>query len=210
MEEKEKEKENIMEEECTCGEHSECTCEECECGEHGECTCEECECGDCECETCNEEEDIQIDEIRLLTEKNTELENKLLRNQAELFNYKRRKDEETERILKYSNMDLIKEILPILDSFERAINMDNNNLSDEVSKFLNGFKMTYETLKKVLSNFDVIEIDALGKVFDPNIHQAVMIDEVKDKKSDIILEVLQKGYMLKDKVIRPAMVKVNK
>ncbi len=154
--------------------------------------------------------DKHIEEISLLTEKIKELEEKLLRNQAELINYKRRKEEEIERLLKYSNIELIKNILPILDNFERAVNMDDQNLTDEVSKFLAGFKMTYEEFRKVLTDFEVSEIDALNKPFDPELHEAVMVEEDKDKEPGIVLEVLQKGYMLKDKVIRPAMVKVNK
>ena len=88
--------------------------------------------------------------------------------------------------------------------------MDDDNLEDEVSQFLSGMKMVYASLTKAIEKFGAKEIEALGKPFDATYHQAVMTEEVKDKEKDIVLEVYQKGYMLKDKVIRPAMVKVNK
>jgi len=153
--------------------------------------------------------DEKIKEIDLLSEKIKELEDKLLRNHAELANYRRRKEEEIEQIYKYANIELIRSILPVLDNFERAVRMDDDDLTDEVSKFLNGFQMTYEEFRRILVNFEVSEIDALDKIFNPAFHEAVMTEESKDKQNGIVLEVLQKGYMLKDRVIRPAMVKVN-
>ena len=89
------------------------------------------------------QEEIKNSEIELLGNRIKELEEKLVRNQAELINYKRRKDDEVSRMLKYSQEDIILEILPIIDNFERAIKLDDNNLEDELSKFLNGFKMIF-------------------------------------------------------------------
>ena len=159
-----------------------------------------------------EEEKIFLtkEEIEAMNKKVSEAEEKALRASAELINYRKRKDEETDKKLKYANEDLILEILPILDNFERAIKMDDDNLEDEVSKFLQGVKMIYASLTKTLEKYGVTEIKALGEVFDPNYHQAVMTDSVSDKPVEVITEVFQKGYMLKDKVIRPSMVKVNK
>lgn len=154
--------------------------------------------------------ELTNEEIEAMNKRVSEAEEKALRYQAELINYRKRKDEETEKKLKYANEDLILEILPVLDNFERAIKMDDDNLEDEVSQFLSGMKMVYASLIKAIEKYGVKEIDALGKVFDVTYHQAVMTEEVKDKDKDIVLEVYQKGYILKDKVIRPAMVKVNK
>ncbi len=154
--------------------------------------------------------ELTNEEIEAMNKRVSEAEEKALRYQAELINYRKRKDEETEKKLKYANEDLILEILPVLDNFERAIKMDDDNLEDEVSQFLSGMKMVYASLIKAIEKYGVKEIDALGKVFDATYHQAVMTEEVKDKDKDIVLEVYQKGYILKDKVIRPAMVKVNK
>lgn len=134
---------------------------------------------------------------------------KAMRAQAEMMNFKRRKEEETSYMLKYANEDLIKEILPIIDNFERGIKLDDNDLSDEVSKFLSGFKMIYSNLIGILNKFEVKEIVAQGVEFDPNIHQAVLMEHDENKPNGVVLEVLQKGYMYKDKCIRPAMVKVN-
>ena len=180
---------------------------ECECTCTDECMCEEeCMCGE-EC-NCSCEEEIH-DEIELLGKRIKELEEALLRNQAELMNYKKRKDEETNRILKYAEEDILKGFLPILDNFERAINMDNDNLDDEVSKFLDGFKLMHKQIKELLLKFEVSEIDALDKEFDPATSQAVIVDKNESKESGVVLEVLQKGYMYKDRVLRTAMVKVN-
>ena len=196
---------------CTCGEECNCT-EDNKCNDN--CTCYEdkcscgdnCECGDtCECEECNCNEDL----IEDLTKEINILKESLLRNQAELQNYKRRKDEETSKIQKYKNEELIKELLPIVDNFERAIKMDDNDLSDEVSKFLSGFKLIYGNTINVLNKYDVKEIKAEGVEFDPNYHHAVLTEHDETKPEGVVLEVLQKGYTYKDRVIRPAMVKVN-
>ena len=200
-----KHKNNIEEKKCHCHEKCDCGCQD---GQ--ECTCEdnECNCGcqdnECHCHECDEE-----DKELVLTSKINSLQEALLREKAEVQNYKRRKDEEVSRMLKYANEDIILEFLPILDNLERAIKMDDNNLTDEVSKFLDGIKMVYSQIKSMLENYEVKEIDALGKVFDPMYHQAVLTSKDPEKDSGTILEVYQKGYMYKDKVVRFSMVRVN-
>lgn len=164
--------------------------------------------------TCNCEEEcnckkVEQEEIQALTQKITSLQEALLRNQAELQNYKKRKDDEVERFQKYKNEELIKELLPIVDNFERAIKMDDNDLSDEVSKFLAGFKLIYSNTVNILNKFEVKEISAEGVEFDATYHHAVLTDHDQTKPAGVVLEVLQKGYLYKDRVIRPAMVKVN-
>ncbi|MCI6266015.1 MAG: nucleotide exchange factor GrpE [Erysipelotrichaceae bacterium] len=159
---------------------------------------------DCSCEKKENEE-----EILALNNQINALKEALLRNQAELQNYKRRKDEETERTMKYKNEEIIKELLSVVDNFERAIKMDDNDLSDEVSKFLAGFKLIYTNTINILNKFEVQEINAEGIEFDPNYHHAVLTEHDETKPAGVILEVLQKGYIYKDRVIRPAMVKVN-
>lgn len=183
--------------------HKEHENKNCECNNvESTCECnkekEECNCNK-ETPGCNNE----------LQEKVTALQEALLRNQAELMNFKRRKEEETSRLLKYANEDIILGFLPILDNIERAINMDNDNLEDEVSKFLSGFKMVYSQIRDLLNKFEVKEIICLNEKFDPTYHQAVLTDKVEGVESGTVLEVLQKGYMYKDKVLRTAMVKVN-
>ena len=132
----------------------------------------------------------------------------LRREKAEMINYRKRKDEDVSRMLKYKDEDLILEFLPIIDNFESAIKMDDDNLDDEVSKFLSGFKMIYGNLISILEKFDVKVIDGAKKPFDPSFHQAVMTESC-DMEPGMVIEVLRKGYMLKDKVLRPAMVIIN-
>ncbi len=139
----------------------------------------------------------------------TNVNEKMLRNQAELVNFKRRKEEEVSYMMKYCNEDILKSLLPIIDNFERGLMMDDNDLSDEVSKFLSGFKMIYTDIIGIMNKNEVKEIEAEGIEFDPKVHQAVLMDHDEEKPHGVVLEVLQKGYMYKDKVIRPAMVKVN-
>jgi len=182
-----------------------CTCEEeCHCDDN--CTCgENCECEECCCEECGNVEDY----INELETKLKEAEAKVLYEKAEAINYRKRKDEEVSKLLKYCNEDLIQDILPSLDNFERAILLDDNNLEDELSKFLSGFKMIYCHIKDALVKYGVKEIDGANKPFDPTYHNAVLTEKVEGVESGMILEVLQKGYLLKDKVIRTAMVKVS-
>ena len=155
------------------------------------------------------EDDAFRRQIEELNNKVSSLQEALLRNQADLQNYKRRKDEETEKLMKYKNEELIKELLSVVDNFERAIKMDDHDLSDEVSKFLEGFKLIYTNMINILNKYEVKEISADGIEFDPDYHHAVLTEHDDSKPSGVVLEVLQKGYSYKDRVIRPAMVKVN-
>lgn len=194
-------KEDKKDNKCNCQQEksneSKCNCQEHECDcQHEECCCEECE--------------TNIDNTNeLLSNRIKELEDALLRNQAELLNYRKRKDEETSRIIKYAEEDILKGFLPILDNFERAITMDNNNFGDETSKFLEGFRMVYNQTKLLLEKFEVKEIDCLGKEFDESFEQAISTSKDETKPSGVVLSVYQKGYTYKDKVLRTAMVVVN-
>lgn len=134
---------------------------------------------------------------------------KSLRIQAEMLNYRKRKDEEVSNMYKYANEDIITSLLPIIDNFERAIKLDDNDLTDELSKFLSGFKLIYGDFIGILNKSEVSVIDADGMEFDPNLHQAVITEKDETKPGGVVLEVLQKGYKYKERVIRPAMVKVN-
>lgn len=149
--------------------------------------------------------DKKLEELQ--NEINT-LKDKNMRIAAEMVNTLRRKDEETNRLLKYSNESLITELLPVIDNFERALNVDVT--STDVESYQKGMTMIYNSLKNILEKFEVKEIEAIDKEFDPSYHQAVMQEEKEGTKENIVIEVLQKGYTYKDKVIRPAMVKVSK
>ena len=148
-------------------------------------------------------------EVDKLIKEKAELTDKVLRLTAEMQNMNRRFNEEKANIYKYDGEKLIKELLPILDNFERAIALDNNNLTDELSKFLAGFKMIYTSLLSLLNNMGVHEIEALGKEFDPNTMEAIMTTSIMEEEQNVVVDVMQKGYMYNDKVVRVAMVKVN-
>lgn len=157
----------------------------------------------------NKKENKKDKQIESLQKEIEELKNKNIRVTADMVNTIRRKDEENQRMMKYANESLILELLSVLDNFERALNV-NGEISTELSSYKEGINMIYNSLKNILDKYEVKEIEADGKEFDPSIHLAVMQVEEKEKASNIIIEVMQKGYTYKDKVIRPAMVKVNK
>ena len=138
----------------------------------------------------------------------SELEDKLITQNADMINYRKRKEEEINRMLKFCNEDLIKDILPILDNFERAISMESG-LTEEEKKFLDGFKMVYANLQGVMEKYDVKMIDGSNKPFDPVYHNAILLEKREGVEPGLVLEILQKGYLLKEKVIRAAMVKVS-
>ena len=198
----------MEENKCHCNE--ECTCgSECNCTEDVKCT-ETCHCGEHDKKHDKKKEKHKYKEI--IEELKDELKKKdqeVLVARADLINYRKRKDEEVVRMLKFCNEDLIKQILPIMDNFERAIKLDDDNLDDEVSKFLEGFKMIYCSMQNIMGNFEVKQIDGANKPFDPVYHNAIMVEQRDGVEPGMVIEVLQKGYIYKDKVIRPAMVKVS-
>ena len=148
-------------------------------------------------------------DVDLLQKRVAELETKLLTAQAELVNYRKRKDEETSNLLKFANQDIIIEIIGSMDNFERAMKSSEGTQVPELQKFSQGIQMIYNQMKEILKKYGVAEIECLDKPFDHNTCEALMVGEVKEKPNDTVLEVLMKGYTLKGRVIRPAKVKVN-
>lgn len=138
-----------------------------------------------------------------------EAKNNTLRAQAELVNYRKRKDAEVSDLLKYANADFAKELIVVVDNFERAIKMSLESNSEELKKYMEGYNLTYTNLISILNKFGIREINRLGEKFDPNLEQALLTDHDESKEDDVVTEVLLKGYMLKDRVIRSASVKVN-
>ena len=160
---------------------------------------------------CKKDEKIELlqEEINKLKEEVKEAEEKSLRFQAEMLNFKKRQEADTSLRLKYCNEDILLKIVEICDNFERAIKFDDDNLDDELSRFLAGFKIIYTNLVEVLRANEIKEIECLGKEFDPKTMEALIVEHVDDKGHNEVVEVLQKGYMYKDKVLRCAMVKIN-
>ena len=153
-------------------------------------------------------EDLNNQIISLENEK-AELTNKVKLAQADLVNYRVRKDEEVNGLLKYANKELIIEILPIIDNFERAIGSEKEDATDDLKKYYDGIHLIYNSLKNTLNKFGVEEINNVGKIFNPNEEEAILVGNEEDKEDELVLEVFQKGYRLKDRVIRPARVKIN-
>ena len=140
-----------------------------------------------------------------LIKANLDLKEKVLRITAEMQNIKRRSEIDLANAYKYDGFDLMEKLLPILDNFERAISIKQEG----TEKFLEGFKMIYDNLRNILLSKGVTEIECLHKEFDPSTMNAVMTYTNNDFANNIVLDVLQKGYMYQDKILRPAMVKVN-
>ena len=145
--------------------------------------------------------------INNLNQKIKELEDKNIRVTAEMINTVRRKEEENNRLLKYASEEVFTDLLQVVDNFERALSVNSDN--EDIKNYQKGFNMIHDGLINLLNKYEVKEIEALGKEFDPSVHQAVMTDHIEGKNENEVIEVLQKGYTYKDKIIRPAMVKVN-
>ncbi|TWM23452.1 Protein GrpE [Bacillus paralicheniformis] len=146
-------------------------------------------------------------QLKELQERLEEKENKLLRVQADFENYKRRARLDLEAAEKYRSQRIISDLLPALDNFERALQIDPDN--EQTKSLLQGMEMVHRQILDALKNEGVEQIPSVGEQFDPNMHQAVMQVEDEAYESNAVVEELQKGYKLKDRVIRPSMVKVN-
>jgi len=160
-----------------------------------------------ECDHSQENEDVTDSEEVDLQAEVTRLSDQLLRNQAELQNFKKRMNDERIKANKYRSQYLATAILPALDTFEHAISAPTDD--ETIKNFLVGFEMIHKQFIESLASEGVEIIEAVGKPFDPNYHQAVMQEEVEGTKPGIVLAEMQKGYKLKDRVIRPSMVKVS-
>lgn len=153
-----------------------------------------------------EETELDAEKERLEAELK-ELNERFLRVQADYDNFRRRTKAEKEAAAKYRAQSLAEQLLPVLDNFERALSVETTN--EESKSILQGVEMVYRQFLEALKQEDIEEVEAYGVPFDPHKHQAVMQEKSEEHESGIVLEVLQKGYRLKDRVIRPAMVKVN-
>ena len=154
-----------------------------------------------------EKENKELLELKKLLE---EKEEEVLKAKADLINYRKRKDEEMNTFVKYANSNLIESLLPVLDNFERAINIKTDTLSEDVKTFLKGFEMIYVNLRETLFSLGVKEIDCLHKKFDSKYENCVFTEADPNFEDEIVLDVISKGYTFNDKVLRCASVKVNK
>ena len=149
------------------------------------------------------------EKIELLEKQNAELKDKLLRNAAELENFKRRTNEERIKDRKYASCDLVNDLVSIISNLDKCVNMETDD--PMLKNFLIGFKMIDNQLFERLYQDGLEEIKVeKGMEFDPKLHHAIETTELDGIESNIITEVVQKGYKYKDRIIKPAMVKVNK
>ncbi|WP_215492468.1 nucleotide exchange factor GrpE [Fenollaria sporofastidiosus] len=155
-------------------------------------------------EEASEEKETSEDQDGLANEIN-DMQTKLVRLQADFQNYKKRVEKEKDDLVSIGVVSIANQILPVIDNFERALEHDS-----ESGSFKEGMVLIYEGLKDALKAKGIVELKALGEDFNPDFHQAVSMGHNDEYKENQIIEVLQKGYEYNGKVIRHAMVIVNK
>ena len=134
---------------------------------------------------------------------------KFLRISAEFDNYKKRSAREMDEFRKFANESLLIKLLPVVDNLERAIDLIKEKKSSK-NGMAEGIELTLKEIINVLESFNVNSFESLNKTFDPNFHQAVMQEETEDVQENIVIKEFQKGYMIKNRLLRPAMVVVSK
>lgn len=152
----------------------------------------------------SEELQKQLEELRSQAE---ESHQRLLRAQADFDNFRRRTRQEKEELAKYASMKLIEQLLPVMDNFERAISSSKENKDFEA--LVKGIDMVFRQFDQILGEEGLKPMETVGQPFNPDIHQAIMQVQSEEHAEGTIVEEVQKGYFLKDKVLRPALVKVS-
>jgi len=149
----------------------------------------------------------QVDDKQRLTAELREMNDRYLRLYAEFENYKKRVNKDKEELIKFGNESLLFELLSVIDHLEMALKHASSDVS---SGLIQGVEITLKELKKTLEKFGLVEIEAAGKPFDPMVHHAMSRIERDDIDDNMVVEEFRKGYMLKDKVLRPSLVAVSK
>ena len=164
----------------------------------------------------NKEDPTSMDDLTSLQEKleAAESESKsnydqVLRVSAEFDNYKKRTLRELDDFRKYATEALVKELLPVLDNLERAVASASDN-TDANACVIEGVQMTHQEILKIFEKFNVKPIDAIDKPFDPTYHQAILQEKTNEKPDNTVLKEMQRGYLMHDRLLRPAMVVVSK
>lgn len=133
---------------------------------------------------------------------------RFVRLSAEMENFKKRVEKEKSETYKFANENIIKELVPVLDNLERAL--EHGQETENAKALLLGVEMTQKTFWAVLEKYGVTRVDALGEEFDPNLHEAVMVQEDAERPSGVVISQLHRGYRLHNRLLRPAMVVVSK
>lgn len=145
--------------------------------------------------------------IKRVVEERDELKDKYLRSLAEVDNFRKRVIKEKEDFQKFMLAEFLLNLMPIFDNLERALNSKSTTDNNEIS-IISGVEMIYKQMKDLFKKYNVVEIEALNKPFDPNFHQALTKIEKKNLKEPIIIEVYQKGFLYNNKLLRPTLAKV--
>jgi molecular chaperone GrpE len=148
------------------------------------------------------QDELAAERDRLIAEKN-DLQDRLLRRQAEFDNFRRRAEREKTDVLEYANTETVRALLPILDDFERGLKVESND-----KEYSRGMELIYSRLSDSLKKLGLEPISCKGLVFDPHIHHAVEMFETDEFEDNTVLEEYQRGYNFKGRLLRPAMVKV--
>jgi molecular chaperone GrpE len=146
---------------------------------------------------------VAADRDRLQLE-NAELQDRLLRRQAEFENFRKRVEREKVELLEYSGLEAVRAILPVVDDFDRAVKAESAD-----KEYARGMEMIHQRLGETLKKLGLEPIECEGQKFDPNLHHAVTKEPSESVDEDTVLEVYQKGYNFKGRLLRPAMVKVS-
>ncbi|MDR4506584.1 MAG: nucleotide exchange factor GrpE [Candidatus Scalindua sp.] len=150
----------------------------------------------------------EIEELRQKAEEHDSLLNQLLRTRADFSNYQKRMQKDLKSARDFAIQELVCDLLPELDNFERALKHAEN--SDDLDKFVEGVRLTETQILKILDKYGVTPIEPIGKPFDPNLHEAIVEEENNDHPHHTVTGEFQKGFLLKERVIRPSKVKVSK
>lgn len=154
-----------------------------------------------------QDEQQEVSPLEQLQQQLEEAQQRLLRAQADFDNFRKRTMKEKEELGNYASMKLITQLLPVVDNFDRAVDAAKNG--GDVENFLKGIDMIYRQFAGVLEAEGLMAMAPVGQPFNPDFHQAIMQVESEEHEEGIVVEEIQKGYMLKERVLRPAMVKVS-
>jgi molecular chaperone GrpE len=152
----------------------------------------------------------QVEELKQRAGKADENWDRLLRTTADFDNYKKRAHREKQDAIRFANENLLEKLVPVLDSFDMAVAAAKNNQADAAQSLQTGINMVYQQLKSALTEAGLEELDATGKPFDPNLHEAVSQQETADLPEGQVVQQLRKGYKLRERLLRPATVVVSK
>jgi len=152
-------------------------------------------------------DDSAADPLEALRREKDALQDRLLRTAAEFDNFRKRMDRERAELAAYASSEALREMLPIVDNLERALQAPSGGESDALRR---GVELIHKQMLDLLRKRGVTPIEALGADFDPNFHQAVIHESSPDHREGEVMQELQRGYMLGDRLLRPAMVKVAK